>query len=688
MDFDDGCDSLFVAIRPDTEQPVDSAGEVRQVLQEFTRVNETRSRVMMGLRHHAAASDITFIRSVSGFWPMQMGSATSVFPIGARLTRLAMTHAAGDALRLLIENYFMPPLHPDLGERLINQPAPPSDEPAWKNDDEKGNLLGAGFAALDCAALLSEGAFEGSADETAARLLPTKHTDGQRVLEKIAEFVGPHRLSFEITEPGTADFAFTDSYDHYRIVPQGTQIADRLAKAGVAEVAEEMADEFRRLDRAREAVLKLIRAVFAGRDFHYDLDRVKNCWWFGRRYREFSFPIGRTLTLQLLDKSPVLLVQHLLAASRPFEPLPTLEQLKLWVEERCEPATTRGLPEKKPEDWLQPVLWEEIAHDAVTRRAIQIISAARRWAEDDPDGNDFYGDSPLWLLSLLHWYRNQTDVWADDTWWTELAIKAWEQKRSRSAALFLLSRNSAPSEVRAELLSELNGAEGWGEEWINEETLWFLADDLPWPVDTYQEFPKHSLAYGPTPPPLARREAMHCLESLWKAEAPRGESQENWLTALGHLSALDPESAAAWLSADDLQKLRDACLKWAHTSDNTVLLRDAPLSAAAVHGWSEILSVLDRNEAFIAANMAMETQIDWLGEAALKLSRIGRSELAARFAAHVLSGRSGPKPVLQIPGREVHVGKESDPRLLEGSRNEFAAAIAWMRFREKRERST
>lgn len=681
VDFEDGCDSLFFRLTGTTDSPALLAVAAAR---EFEQVNHARRQVILAVRHLAAETGIALEMSSSGVWPTQWGAATSTLQVGPNLTRLAMQFSHVDLLLRLLENQWLPRIDSTRAAILIEHKAPPANEAKWKREDEAESFFGPGILSIDCSVVDDPEFQPTSSEELVAQLAPHRNSPGQLVLNKVVERVGRNRFSFDLLGKGKADISFSDKLDDFQIIPQGKRMGRLVETLGVPGAVDKLVQEFQALDKARSTALALVQRAMAEHGFVLDEDG----WYFGKTHREFQFPSGRSLTLKVRNKPPHQIIHDWLKQHRPFEPIPDSSHLAQQSSEEHVLAERKTLP-------LRPLANEskrlpdlgafDIAR--IDQCADATISEFKRTVETLPVyGRVFDQHHPLWFWTQPLWYSRGTDNWADENWWLELASKHWELGQVQIAALVMMVNGR--QEPRAEILRVLNEHEAWDSEALEDTLLWYLVDDLPWPIDKYEGYPVFPRVLGSPPPPLARCAAMHCRERLKSASSSATDQnkREILMRTFEEAAKLDLVSAREWLSDEELAALHRACVEWAAQDDLTSLRQDSPLTVAAHFGWPDLVRTLEANPLFIAAQFEYDLISFDPGMLSLKLSRIRPCELGARFAAYAMSLDFSPIVEQQVETFSGTVDQSIRDAFRTGLLNSrrldlLAAAIAWKRWR-------
>lgn len=126
IEFRDGCDAWFVT--PDNlPSLIASTGEewppdalARRLADEFQRVDQTRSQVLIGLRHHAVRAKLAFLFSPDGHWGVQTESGcTTEIHVGSVLTRLARGYDPASSLVKLLKDSWLKKLSLRRAARLV-----------------------------------------------------------------------------------------------------------------------------------------------------------------------------------------------------------------------------------------------------------------------------------------------------------------------------------------------------------------------------------------------------------------------------------------------------------------------------------------------------------------------------------------------------------------------------------------
>ncbi len=684
LGFRDGADSWFIRSSP--EEPSDAAAAAAVCWAEFQRLDAARGAVLLGLRHHAAAHRIAVERTPTGLWGLHFNCGDSSIVVGPRLTRLVLHHDPATALLKLLDGHYLPqPTGPQAAE-LVTRTKPPPNEQSQQKEEDRQALFGAKSAAFDCSALQNPETLPAEPEALTDRLLPTRHTPGQRVIEALEATLGAHRVSLELTRPGTIDFEFSDKLSSLRLVPQGKRLARSIAELGEEGTIQALHTEFMRLDQERARAIQLWCALIARDGLCLDESRLDATFYAGTNHRQYAFSVGRHLTNSLKSHDALAHVSHWLRQHPLPSPAPDAGELEALTTTATRPRR-RSLPDHPPGRRLELPQYSELDGTALDKKAGALIARARESAERSPTERVWGHDSPLsrWLDSS--WYRRGLDGWVDESWWIARASDAWRRTQDQSAAIILL-RNGV-DEPHDSLRARFAEFTEWEAEAFQDELLWLQESELPWPIDEFEALPKYSPNLGPTPDFLARRLTVRCLESIAHAlgEADPSAAWTHWIEAIGCLADLGPSNECPWLTEQEWGLLRAKTRTWAQQEEESHLVfENVPLVVAARHGWTEIVPLLETNTAFIHEWLGFVPELFPLGELALRLSAIGPSELAARFAAQALLRNNeadlqrcldGTSAVFNVPvtkkGRfgDIHTQRMDDSLL--------AAAIAWSR---------
>lgn len=684
LGFRDGADSWF--IRTSQDETANAVNAASVCWSEFQRLDAARSAVLLGLRHHAAAHRIAVERTGTGLWGLHFTCGDSSIVVGPKLTRLVREGEPATALLKLLENHYLPQLTEQEAAELVTRPTPPPNEQSQQKEEDRQGLFGAKSAAFDCSALQNPETLPAEPEALTSRLLPTRHTPGQRVVEALEATLGAHRVSLELTKPGTIDFEFSDKLSSLRLVPQGKRLARSIAELGEEGTVHALCTEFARLDQERGRAIRLWCALVARDGLCLDENRLDATFYAGTNYRQFAFSFGRHLTNSLKSHDALAHVSRWLAQHPLPSPAPDDGELEGLATTTARPRR-RSLPDHPPGRRLELPRYSELDVASLDERAIALIAHAREIAEHSPTERVWGHDSPLSRWLDPSWYRRGLDRWVDEPWWVARASDAWRRTQDQSAAIILL--HNGVDEPHDYLQARFAEYPEWEAEAFLDELLWLQESELPWPIDVFEELPKYSPNLGATPDFLARRLAVRCREGIARAlaEADPSEAWSHWIGAIGCLADLAPSSECPWLTEQEWGLLRTKTRTWAQQEEESHLVfENIPLLVAARHGWAEIVPLLEANTAFIHEWLGFAPELFPLGEHALRLSAIGPSELAARFAAHALLRNNkadlqrcldGTSAVFNVPntkrGRfgDIHT-KRMDDSLL-------AAAIAWSR---------
>jgi hypothetical protein len=464
-------------------------------------------------------------------------------------------------------------------------------------------------------------------------------------------------------------------------------MARLITRLGLEGAVAHMAEEFQRLDRARADALALVQTVMVEQGFCLD-ETWKRDWWFGRNHREAAFHSRRGLTLELRKKRPEEVIFDWLTKVFPLQAPPNLESLSEIL------RGPKRAPRRKPLPATEIILsdrlpsFESLDLEALDRLASEIVEEAKQEALANLNrGRLFDQHHPLWLWTQPLWYHRPEDTWANEGWWLDLAAKVWAQGPDQLAALILMVNRR--EEPKAQMLRQLREHDCWFSEAFDDYLLWFLLDDLPWPIDQFEEYPRFAPVLGTLPSPLARRIAAQCREALAAARGASDETERRAKTslALEYAASLDPVVATDWFEPEETRQLKGMCLEWASQQNDLVALRQAePLTVAARFSWSEIIDILAGNPAFSAAWLDCDALACDPGTLALRLTQVKPGPLAARFGAHAIVSDFATRVEKQIDALGGKSGSKMRDRLRQGFLNHrrldrFAAAIAWQRVR-------
>jgi hypothetical protein len=690
IEFRDGCDAFFFFPGSALPQGIAHNADTLagQIADEFERLDQARGQVLNGLRHHAAQAKAALERSKDGLWAVQLGILSSNIDVGPNLTRLVQVHPPAEALRKLLRQTLLKTPSARKASQLVSLAEPPAEEAVWK-DDEPGADVGLACLGIDCSVLDDPDLKNKSPRQRAEAVLRHRNAPGLEVTRGLINRFGKDRFFTDIGRKGSADLSFTDGLASFSVVPRGKRMTKLIAERGIEGSIENLAAEFARLDRARSRFLKALKTLMASRGLAQDVAAINQTWWFGKTHREVQFDPGRTLTLKLRKRGEAEVLAEWLTKHRPFEPAATASEIATALDGSPQEPVRRSLPLQSP--GLQPVLptLEQLDMPGLDPLAANLIDEWKRHAEAEGDEQFRHGRDPLRSWSDPRWYRRGQDQWVDESWWINLARRAWRSHQHQASALILLvNGDDGP---RPTLLEQFRQFECYNPEYIDAGLAWFLRSELPWPIDSGGEYPTFPSVLGSPPPELARWLALRVRAKLEAAPLPGEDSGRDALYALEGAAALDTVSATEWLEPAEIEKLRNACRRWAATTNDYYLFwNEYPLQAAANFGWSEIVDILDRNPALVPALLQWDTTRWMIGSFAQRLTLIKPGSLAARFAAYAMTMNLDTeveatlKALLPALGMKMSSEQIASTRsgYLQGLRfQQFAGAVAWTRCR-------
>ena len=416
-------------------------------------------------------------------------------------------------------------------------------------------------------------------------------------------------------------------------------------------------------------------------------------WYFGHKYRDFTFPTGRKLTVSLKLNTPQGVVFQWLKLHKPFEPLPDINTLSSFSLEKYKRANRKVLSVKRKTSSSNSLpRLSDINLELLNEKCEEIISKTKLAVESQPGVRLFGspgGYTPLWFWSNRLWYQSGIDTWTNEEWWLQIASRRWEQDKNQIAAVALLKNGRM--EPKKELLQRMREFEVWESEAFEDLLLWVLENEVPWPFDTHDDLPVFSMTLGDIPPPIARKNVMLLRESMHKfRNSADGREKQNYLMrAFDCAAELNAKSASVWMKPEEITELHESCIDWAsEENDSLSLMSGSPLLTAANFAWPEILEKLSVNRAFLEAHLDSDLAFYSIGSLALRLSSIKPCELAVRFVDRAMNGEfeaTLEKVVARVSGTTDLTIRDSLRIGFKHSRkmDEFAAAIAWTRCRDK-----
>ena len=330
IEFRDGCDAFWVLPGEVTSSlPVDALeDDVASLIGEFERIDRLRTSVLHVIRHDLAERKFYVDRRASGeWWVMTTSGVSSSISVGPILTaRCAGERDVSRLVAACYENTVLgePPDSRQIDRYLASAGAPPDQRP-WPDETPTigslNTLRGVLFASGLCKEVENEANLM-SPERLADPVVPTGRLG--RALLHLADRLPDVFVSFELAQRSLA-LHFDDNEDSLRIPRRSRDLAPRVRTLGVSAAADQLADEYLRLNAGRRLVIDAVELAASDRGWGvlrvsplFIVRGIPAAWYFGQTQREVKLPVGRELTDLLRAGSPEQAIRQLLAPYHSF----------------------------------------------------------------------------------------------------------------------------------------------------------------------------------------------------------------------------------------------------------------------------------------------------------------------------------------------------------------------------------
>lgn len=708
IEFEDECDALIISERQINKLGLRGTPEevAKSLLDRYESLNPLRAKILIALRHHAKNLKVAIDRRSSGQWNLEtQGGCSSCIDVGSRLTHYLATRSLVDSFRTILQESMLRVPSEKRAERLLHKTEVPEQELEFKNIVDQEIQIRPEALAFDCSVFEDPDFQPKDADELKNALMPHQNDIGLTVVKELTARIGQDRFTFDWCNKNVADFEFSDELDRFRVRVRGKQMDKLLAQHGQDGSVNYLASEFARLDRARENALKAIDALMSKRGFIKDSASIDQDWWYGKTHRTHKFNPGNQLTRWLRRQSPAELILEWCEKEQ-VEPSATIEEIEGIIEGPTAQPNIRSLPIDSPDKGPKLLGFSEIDLQYMDERAADLLQAFKQHCEAEGKAREINQQDPLWRWSDRLWYVRGNDTWVDEAWWLRQARYVWQISGGQSqpiqgywlpyqqAALIMLVNGD--NEPREMILEQCREMEYYHDEALIDGLAWLLFDELTFEIEE-GDISEYPYALGPLPATLARQTALDIREAL--NETSSEDDPKPQRRALDAAANLDPQSAADWLTSQEVDDLHEVCLEWASSNESYYdFWSDEPLLAAANFGWSDVVDVLAQNPAIVPAMLQWDTKRMHLGEYAQHLSLVNPGQYAARWAAHAMAMDIESEAESTAESIATGIGSSSSlsqfidmPDMAETWRanhlkslreQQMAAAIAWHRCRE------
>lgn len=330
IEFGDGCDAFWV-LPGEVTSSVPVRGphpDVARLIEEFERIDRRRTSVLHVVRHDLAARAMYIDRRRSGEWGvMSPGGVSSSISVGPFLT--ARGAVESDVHRLVAacyENTILgePPDRLQI-DRYLAVDSPPPNERDWPDTPHEiglPNTLRSVLLASGLCKAVEDEANLASPETLAEAAIPTGRLG--RALLHLADRL-PHVAANCDISDRSITLDFDDEEDGLRIPRRSRDLARRVRSLGIQAAADQLADEYLRLNSARRSVLDAVKSAASRLGWGVQRMRpswiapgISATWYLGRTHREVKVPVGPVLTDLLRTASPEQAIRHLLASNLSF----------------------------------------------------------------------------------------------------------------------------------------------------------------------------------------------------------------------------------------------------------------------------------------------------------------------------------------------------------------------------------
>lgn len=323
VEFRDGNDVWWLLPEdPLSSMPLPSSGvaDLRVILEEYERLDALRSRAIHAIRHHLADQGVRTTRDRSGRWLIQNGAVSSELSVGASLTaRFAGSDDVVAAVREVFEHSIVRKPSPRRIQRYLAREGDPRDELPWLDEPPtltSGHNPMAILAMMGlCKAirLCGETADESRLPrpEDLAEAVQPRGRIG-RALARFAAAFPETRAWLELGD-GAMALDFDDGLDSYRVHPRSRDLVARIRRDGPERAGDELIAEFRSLNADRARVITAFREGLPRLGFSIQDEQAR--LHYGRGAREATLDLGKPLTEALRQESVRRAVRTLLSAN-------------------------------------------------------------------------------------------------------------------------------------------------------------------------------------------------------------------------------------------------------------------------------------------------------------------------------------------------------------------------------------
>ena len=684
IEFSDGCDVFWVLPGEVTSSlpVVEDEPDATALIREFARIDRLRTSVLRVIRHDLAERSFHVDRRRGGEWGVMTGCVSSSISVGPMLTARCL--GGQDLARLVAacyENTILgePPDGHRIDRYLASTDAPPGERP-WPDETRaigfvntlRGVLLASGL----CKAVEDEANLT-SPEKLAEAAAPTGRLG--RALLHLAGRLPEVRASCELTD-GSIALEFDDDEDDFRIPRRSRDLARRVRSLGVVAAADQLADEYLRLNAGRRVVLNAVKNAAADRGWSMErlgpfflAPGIPASWYLGRTRREVKLSVGRELTDALRTGSPTQAIRQLLA------PYPSFAEECIAALGREDPASPLPIRDLAPE--------LPTRHPTLRRLDAGIAAELDEFAERTLTCY-LRDERTIWDYRGSNRFDASVDTWATRDDWLRLAEPLVDGDRPNPMAVLILLDAGDPRGARKarELLHKMQPHD----EVCNAEVelAWRFRHEFPeiargWfapqPFDQVP-FAQHRVQLGD---PVARRYVLANEGFDIDDETTWGERDH-------------PLPSGLQPSAPVRSRVRLRLLEWARTTWKWSPASSAELQTALWLGLGEVADAFDDNP-YLANGLlcgdrrhAMFDEPGLLlgGDFLLAWSRLKPTRLLGQILATGLTGdilaeadRIARESVERRPTNRVRLASSMQMYRRFWEDLQVPMAIAWKRFR-------
>ncbi|MCF6311278.1 MAG: hypothetical protein L3J39_02400 [Verrucomicrobiales bacterium] len=520
----------------------------------------------------------------------------------------------------------------------LNKDGPPGNEIEYDEGKHENCPMVDVDSALACARdditvfLDSLGEGEKFTTEMAEEFAKTRGKDlGSKLIRRLADELPEIEVSHDLLKPGKVSFDFKDGEDTYDLVVRGKKLSKKVELMGLEAAAVDLADDYRELSCRRQQFLNALGKLMATRGYTMESGGFPETeWHFGKEIREFSVPIGRLLTNRLRKKQVSVLLREILAEHGLAQA--GEEELKQALKAGKDEIKIKHLPSYvikfDDEKSLSPEEIDEIAREWVKKIKAQIDSGKR---SDDLDVG-------LWTWRKRRWYERPKDVWVDEKYWLNLAVKKWEEMLWQSPAEILAVNGDFRSVAKFQEWIDKSDGYIWHDG--EEDTVLLLRDHLRLADDAldWDSYPK---VFGEPPFQVVDKWIQMIRTGLKQNPKPDYELEN----LMDEISKLRRQEIERFFDEGEITKIKQACANKLLLLDEEIpCIDDEVLEVVAEMGWRDLGMELLHQDWFSRVLYDPESGLDSAGKILQWLSLICPGQEVAKHCGRIL--QMSPKNVV------------------------------------------